>query len=397
MASFHSNTSTVSRGSGGSSCAKGAYISGSCITDERTGEVHDYTKKQGIEHTEILLPNNIQDKVLAQTEEDKLKHKEEIKELKDSLTPSQLWNKAEQAENRKDARVAREWVIALPHELNLEQRKELAKELGQDITDRYQVATQISIHEPSKHGDDRNYHVHILSTTRKIDNNLNLTVKADIELSNKKCLSLGIKTTDEQIKSVREIISTKINQHLEKAQINERVTHLSYKTQGLDRVPTKHMGKSATQLERKGIQTEIGDYNRSAILFNELKNTLETIYNHKPQHTLTNMLEPSKNQYKIELTATEQAKIYLQKRAEDRIKPSTAKESPQKPITDDRKNQLLKEILSKRSYQQIIDGRKEALQPENQKQTKQENKLEQQKPQEKIHQNAKVKDRVLER
>ena len=183
-------------------------------------------------------------------------------------------------------------ALPISHELTAEQRKELAQDLAREITDRYQVGTQLAIHEPSKHGDDRNYHVHILSTTRKIDQNLNLTEKSDIEKNRSQCTQMGIPNSQEQIIQLREMISTKINQHLEKAQVNEQVTHLSYKDQGLDRIPTRHMGKEITQLERQGVKTELGDYNRHARSYNELKTNLESIFKqqkeqeaHKPNKT----------------------------------------------------------------------------------------------------------------
>ncbi len=255
---YHATTSTVSRGAGGSACAKGAYIGSQEITNEITGEIHNYTKKQGVEHTEIILPSGIYK----------------------TISSSELWNKAELAENRKDARVGREWVIGLPSELNQEQRKELSQNLAKDLAERYQVGTQLAIHEPSNQGDQRNYHVHILTTTRKIDQDLNLTGKSDIELDRKQCAKLAISTSQNQIIECRERIANRINQSLELANIQKQVSHLSYKDQGIDKIPTKHLGKSATFLERKGIKTEIGGYNRSTMWFNELKTAIESIYKH---------------------------------------------------------------------------------------------------------------------
>jgi hypothetical protein len=355
---YHATTSAVSRGAGGSACAKGAYIGGQEITNEITGEIHNYTKKQGVEHTEIILPSGIEK----------------------TISSSELWNKAELAENRKDARVGREWVIGLPSELDKEQRKELSQNLAKDLAERYQVATQIAIHEPNKQGDQRNYHVHILTTTRTIDQDLNLTIKSDIELDRKQCAKLGISTSQDQIIECRERIANRINKSLELANVQKQVSHLSYKDQGIDKIPTKHLGKSATFLERKGIKTEIGDYNRSAIRFNELKTTLESIYTHNtiesPNHTIKNAPEALKTGLEIELTATERAKMYLQKRAEEKNKPENIKETEQKPITEDRKAQLLNEILSKRSYDQIINRQKQ----------ERENKLEQEQAQKQEYQ-----------
>lgn len=338
MAIYHASTTTVSRGAGHSSCAKSAYIGGDQITNEITGEIHSYKNRHGVEHNEIILPSGIDAKI----------------------TPQELWNKAEKAEVRKDARVGREWNISLPHELTPDQRKDLAKDIAQDIADRYQVATQIAIHAPSKTGDERNHHVHILTTTRKIDKSLNLTDKADIERSNKKCITVGIKTTDEQIKDVREMIGSKINLHLEKAQVLEQVSHLSYKDQGIDKIPTKHLGKSATHLERKGIKTQIGDYNRSAIRFNELKTALQAIYTTQNIETY----QP------IPQNATERAKMYLAKRNEERTKTPEANQE-QKPDQNNQK-QLLEQILAKKSYDQIIDWHKKEKELKLEQQQKQE-------------------------
>lgn len=369
MAIYHASTTTVSRGAGHSACAKSAYIGGSEITNEITGEIHNYKNRHGVEHNKIILPTGIDKEITAQ----------------------ELWNKAEKAENRKDARVGREWNIALPHELTAEQRKELAKDIAQEIADRYQVGTQIAIHASSETGDERNHHVHILTTTRKIDKDLNLTDKADIELSNKKCITVGIKTTDEQIKDVRELVATKINHHLEKAQIKEQVTHLSYKDQGLDKIPTKHMGKSATHLERKGIKTEIGEYNRSATKYNELKNALESIYNpiniESPQTTYQNTTEGVKGGLETELTATERAKIYLKERNDEKTTPKQDPIMAETSTSNDRQAQLLEQILSKQSYDQIIDRQKK----------EREKKLEQEKAQKQEYQKTLNKSRGFSR
>jgi hypothetical protein len=321
---YHATTSAVSRGTGGSACAKGAYIGGQEITNEITGEIHNYTKKQGVEHTEIILPSGIEK----------------------TISSSELWNKAERAENRKDARVGREWVIGLPSELDKEQRKELSQNLAKDLAERYQVATQIAIHEPNKQGDQRNYHVHILTTTRKIDQDLNLTGKSDIELDRKQCAKLGISTSQDQIIECRERIATRINQSLELANVQKQVSHLSYKDQGIGKIPTKHLGKSATFLERKGIKTEIGDYNRSVMRFNELKTALESIYTHKTIETY-----PER-----ELSATERAKMYLAKRQEE--KNTKPEEFQEMNLDQNRQKQLLEQILAKQSYEKIIDRQK---------------------------------------
>lgn len=230
MAIYHATSKPISRNNGHSATAKSAYINGNKIHDERTGLSFDYTKKKVIIGGEIILPNNIKIPGLAS----------EV-----------LWNKAEHAENRKDARVGREWEISLPHELSQSQRKILAKEISSTIANKYNVACEYSIHTPSKAGDQRNHHVHILTTTRIIENKGSLGEKSSIELSNTKLDKLNLPRSEIQITEMRAAISGLINQHLENANIDEKVSHLSLTAQGIDRVPTIHKGKAVTELERK--------------------------------------------------------------------------------------------------------------------------------------------------
>jgi ATP-dependent exoDNAse (exonuclease V) alpha subunit len=113
------------------------------LKDERTGLTHDFTRKDGVAHSEIISNLDIE------------------------IDRSELWNLAEKSENRKDARTAREWVIALPDELDADQRKDLAKAFATALVDRYGVIADLAIHEPSKGGNDKNHHAHIMLTTRK--------------------------------------------------------------------------------------------------------------------------------------------------------------------------------------------------------------------------------------
>ena len=239
MAIYHVTTKPVSRSNGHSATAKSAYISGEKITDDRTGEIFDYTKKSGVIEHEIILP----------------------RELKLSINSNELWNKAEQAENRKDARVSREWEISLPHELNSKQRKILAQDITKLLADKYNIACQYALHNPSKEGDQRNYHVHILTTTRTIDNEGNLGEKATLEFSNTKLDKLGLERSDKQITNIRAEVADKINLHLERANIQEKVSHLSLEARGINNIATVHKGKAVTEMERRGINTNVGNLN----------------------------------------------------------------------------------------------------------------------------------------
>jgi hypothetical protein len=181
VADFHASTKTVSRSSGRSAVGAAAYRSGSCLTDERTGTVHDYTHKGGVEVAVLMVP-----------------------EEGGQITRNELWNLAESVEKRKDARIAREWELGIPCELpTKEQRQALLQDFGTEYVKRYGCALDGAIHEPSKKGDQRNWHIHALTTTRRIENG-QLTDKTEIELNNTKLKELGKPATQEQIEAVRE-------------------------------------------------------------------------------------------------------------------------------------------------------------------------------------------------
>lgn len=241
MAIYHCSTKTVNRSSGRSSVAAAAYRAGDEIKDQRTGLNHDFTRKEGVAYSEIISNLDI-----------------EIKR-------AELWNLAEEKENRKDARTAREWVIALPDELNPEQRTQLAKDFAQSLVDRYNVVADLAIHEPSKGGSDKNHHAHILLTTRQAqldqDHQLTLTTKTAIELSNTKRKALGMTTSQEEIKEIRAAWADLANKALEQAGYQDRIDHRSYVDQGKELQPTIHEGSKVTQLRRQGIETEISRFN----------------------------------------------------------------------------------------------------------------------------------------
>ena len=249
MAIFHASTKSISRSAGRSAVAAIAYRTACRLVDERTGQVHDYTRKGGVLSTEILLPDG------------------------SSAERNALWNAAEAAEKRKDARTAREWVIALPSELDAQQRQELAVGFGIELATRYGVAVDLAIHAPDQEGDNRNHHAHILTTTRQVYRDesgaLVLGKKAVIELSDRDRRAQGLGAIGEEIKAVRQLWEQTANRALEQAGCAERIDSRSLKAQGLDREATRHMGPTATEMERRGIQTDRGDMNRQAAANNQ--------------------------------------------------------------------------------------------------------------------------------
>lgn len=245
MAIFHLNTSTISRKSGRTSTAAAAYRCGGVLYDERTDKTHDYSKKKGVVFSECFMFE---------------------KGEKVYLDRQRVWNTAEKVEKRIDARTAREIIINLPYELDEINRTELVQEFTEHIAKTYNVAIDFAIHEPSKDGDQRNHHAHILMTTRQAtlgeNNSLILGEKTNLELSNTKLGKLGLPKTQDQIINLRERWATMANDYLEFSHIDDRIDHRSYAEQGIDKLPTKKLGSKTVQAERDDIQTPKGDYNR---------------------------------------------------------------------------------------------------------------------------------------
>jgi len=209
-----------------------AYRAGERLTNERDGITHDYTAKQGVEHAEIVLPEGVK----ADWARDR----------------SDLWNAAEFSEKRKDARVAREFEIALPHELTAEQRLEATREFAQELANRYGAAVDFAIHSPHDASDVRNHHAHVMMTTRQVTDE-GLGDKTYIERENKWLLSNGLPTTDMQLRDLRQSWEGIANEHLARAGHDIRIDHRSHMERGLEIVPTEHMGVHATQMERRGL------------------------------------------------------------------------------------------------------------------------------------------------
>jgi hypothetical protein len=246
MAIFIASTKSISRGNGQSAVASASYRAGVELEDKRYGKTHDYSKRSGVMSTDIILPSALAAANAA-------------------IDRNDLWNKAEAAEKRVDARVAREWLINLPHELNEQDRKELAHQFAQTLADRYGTIADCAIHEPTQReidrgADPRNFHAHIMFTTRTAaignNNEIILTDKASIELSDNKRRSLGMERVSHEITDVRQLWEQIANEKLIEHN-HELIDSRSYHDQGKDIEPQIKMGSVATKLERDKYESEL--------------------------------------------------------------------------------------------------------------------------------------------
>ena len=310
MAIYHLEAKVVSRGAGRSAVAASAYLSCSRLYNDYDGIQHDYTKKQGLVWQEVFLP------AMAPPE------------WKDR---EQLWNTVEEVETSKDSRLAREFVVALPIELNRENQIELLQEFIREQFVSDGMCADAAIHDTDGH----NPHAHILLTVRPLDERGKWQYKTEKEylcmkngeergftaaefrtaqsggwekqypykVGKKKVFmtpsaadAQGLVRADKHPKSTRygrqnpiserwnseeQLVEWRkewadvTNRYLERAGREERIDHRSNAARGLDEIPTIHEGVAAQALERKGIISDRCEINRQikadSALLRELK------------------------------------------------------------------------------------------------------------------------------
>ena len=209
MAIYHFDASVISRSKGRSATAASAYRTAEVIKDHRTGEVHDYTRKSGVLHTEIIAPDNA-----PAWAHDR----------------SSLWNAVEDAERRKDAQVAREVRVALPSELTTEQNADLVRAFVQEQFVARGMIADVALHAPGREGDQRNHHAHIMLTTRAVGPD-----------------GFGAKERDWNAKDLlvdwRGSWAEHVNDTLERYDITERVDHRTLVAQRADALSLAHDAK----------------------------------------------------------------------------------------------------------------------------------------------------------
>ena len=188
------------------------------------GIEQDYTKKTGVEFTNIYAPENTNPNLLDR---------------------QKLWNAVEKSERRKDALLAREFEIAFPKELNQEQRQTLLDELCQGIVKKHGVVVDAAIHAPhtGSGSDERNYHAHVMFTTRAINKNGTFEAKKYRDFSRDN----GTGVVTQWRKDFADIVNTQ----LEQIGSTERVSHLSYADLGNGLEATQHEGYEVTQQRRR--------------------------------------------------------------------------------------------------------------------------------------------------
>ena len=253
IAIYHCSIKIVSRGKGKSAVAAAAYRSGEKLTNEWDGLTHDYTKKGGVVHSEILLPAHAPPAFSDR---------------------STLWNSVELSEKSNNAQLAREVEIALPVELSREEQTRLVREYCSSQFVSKGMIADFNLHDTG----GGNPHAHILLTMRPLDERGAWLPKSKkeyvldengekIRLPSGRYKTRKVDLVDwndrENAEVWRRAWADLANEFLERNDCPERIDHRSYERQGIDQIPTVHVGVSATQMEKKGIVTERGELNRN--------------------------------------------------------------------------------------------------------------------------------------
>lgn len=273
MAIYHCSIKIIKRSQGRSAVAAAAYRSGQKLTNEWDGITHDYTKKSGVVYSEILLPAYAPP------------------ELSDRST---LWNSVEKTEKTRNAQLAREIEIALPTEIDRHSQIRLVRKYVQDIFVSAGMCADFSIHDKG----DGNPHAHIMLTLRPLNECGEWGAKCRkeydldghgqrISLPGGSFKSHRVNTTDwndpGKAEEWRAQWARYATAMLEFRNLPQRVDHRSYFRQGVQKIPTIHMGVAATQMERRGIVTEKGTANREIAaqnrLLKEIKARITRLYN----------------------------------------------------------------------------------------------------------------------
>ena len=253
IAIYHCSIKIVSRGKGKSAVAAAAYRSGEKLTNEWDGLTHDYTKKGGVVHSEILLPAHAPPAFSDR---------------------STLWNSVELSEKSNNAQLAREVEIALPVELSREEQTRLVREYCSSQFVSKGMIADFNLHDTG----GGNPHAHILLTMRPLDERGAWLPKSKkeyvldengekIRLPSGRYKTRKVDLVDwnnrENAEVWRRAWADLANDFLAQNNRPERIDHRSYERQGIDQLPTVHVGVSATQMEKKGIVTERGELNRN--------------------------------------------------------------------------------------------------------------------------------------
>lgn len=271
MAIYHCSIKNIGRSDGRSAVACSAYRAAQKLRDKETRLLYDFTKKSEVIYSKIFLCKNAPAAYVDR---------------------ETLWNEVQKIEKNKNARLAREWELAIPHELTFEQSKKLVCDFAKTLVDEG-MCVDVNIHWKNN-----NHHAHIMGTTRQIKENgkwgqkekkvykldengqkiavLDADGKQKIGANGRKLWQReAVETNDwnksDKVEEWRKRWAECCNQYLD---LKNQVDHRSYERQGIDYIATIHEGYTARLIEKRGGIAERCEINREIVKKNNLLRTL---------------------------------------------------------------------------------------------------------------------------
>lgn len=268
MAIYHMSIKNISRAKGKTAIAAAAYRAGTILTDNETGITHNYVKKSEVKYTEIILPEHAPAEYANR----------EI-----------LWNEVQKIETQDRARLAREWEVAIPNELDLDQAKTLIRNFAGSLV-KEGMCVDLAIHWK-----DGNHHAHIMGTTRPIGKDGKWAAKErkgyKLDAEGKKIPVIDPKTGHQKIGArgrkmwQRETVQANDWNRREKVEEwrkrwadccnkylarEQQIDHRSYERQGVTQLPTVHEGYAARLMEQRGTVSDLCQLNRNIVAYNHI-------------------------------------------------------------------------------------------------------------------------------
>ena len=241
MATYRLAISSVGRSAGRRATAAAAYRAGERLRDERSGRVYNYSRRTDVVHSEIFLPSHLKGAADAWAE-----------------NREKLWNVAEHTEKQSNSRVAREYQVSLPHELSIAQQLALARSFSRELAERYNVAVDLAVHLPRPDGDPRNFHAHLLTTTREVTPK-GLGAKTGLDMRGSERRRRELPDSRAEFRLLRERWASLTNEALREANVEARVDHRSLAAQGIDREPRPQFPWAALKMEQRGVRSEVAE------------------------------------------------------------------------------------------------------------------------------------------
>ncbi len=220
MPIYHLSCKTLSRSAGRNAVQAVAYRSGSRFRCERTGRLFDSSRRRGVVSTRIVVPRS-----------------------ETTIERQAFWNMVEGTERRRNSTVAREFEIAIPHELDRQPSEALVIGFAQWLADHYGILVDVAIHDPSGLGDDRNRHAHLLTSTR--------IMKPDGTLGKKVRVLDDLRTGPAEVTAIRKAWAEMCNVALAAAGVPDLVDHRSHAERGITEVPGRKLGVGAAGYEAR--------------------------------------------------------------------------------------------------------------------------------------------------